>query len=67
MKQIKTTPGVSRQNRISDEGLDRLRKQLASGINISQPVLQQWIRRYGDSARQIIKQYGFTVPDSDAS
>lgn len=50
-------PGVSRQQRISDEGLLRLEKQLKSGINISAPVLKQWVKRYGNSARELIKQY----------
>lgn len=53
----KPAPGVSRQERLSDEGLARLEKQLASGVNISAPVLVQWIRRYGDRARAIIRKY----------
>lgn len=55
----KPVPGVSRQQRISDEGLLRLEKQLQSGIRISTAVLQQWIKRYGDDARVIIKKYGY--------
>ena len=31
-----SSPGVSRENRISDEGLLRLEKQLASGTKIAQ-------------------------------
>ncbi|MEE9493668.1 MAG: hypothetical protein V3W04_09870 [Gammaproteobacteria bacterium] len=50
-------PGVSRDNRQSDEGLQRLEKQLAYGAAISRPVLEQWIRRYGDDARKIIERY----------
>ncbi|MCW9013895.1 MAG: IS66 family transposase [Gammaproteobacteria bacterium] len=50
-------PGVSRANRISDEGLERLEKQLARGARISRPVLAQWIKRYGEPARNIIKKY----------
>lgn len=50
-------PGVSRETRLSDEGLQRLEKQLASGVNISRPVLMQWIKRYGETARDIIKKY----------
>jgi len=53
----KSTPGVAREQRISDEGLRRLQKQLASGIRISDTVLQQWIKRYGDDARVIIQRY----------
>ena len=52
------SPGVSREERLSNEGLQRLEKQLASGTTPSMPVLAQWIRRYGDPARKIIKQYG---------
>ena len=51
-------PGVSRETRISDEGLKRLENQLASGVNISDHVLAQWIRRYGESARRLIRRYG---------
>ena len=57
MKDNLPTPGVSRKARISAQGLDRLEKQLASGMNISTAVLAQWIRRYGDPARRIIKKY----------
>jgi hypothetical protein len=39
MANRKSSPGVSRADRISDEGLARLEKQLASGININQKVL----------------------------
>ncbi|NNJ97768.1 MAG: hypothetical protein HKP12_11480 [Gammaproteobacteria bacterium] len=53
----KSEPGVSRSERISDVGLDRLEKQLESGVNISSAVLAQWIKRYGDSARRIIKKH----------
>ena len=51
------TPGVSREQRISDEGLQRLEKHLVSGVRISDTVLQQWIKRYGDDARDIIQKY----------
>ena len=50
-------PGISRDNRISDEGLRRLEKQLQRGANISDAVLQQWIKRYGDAARELILRY----------
>ena len=50
-------PGVSRTERISDEGLQRLERQLRNGAGVSQPVLAQWIKRYGDSARTIIDKY----------
>jgi len=54
----KSSPGISREQRISSEGLMRLEKQLQSGIHISTLVLNQWIKRYGDDARDIIKKYG---------
>ena len=53
----KPRPGVSRQDRLSDEGLTRLEKQLDSGVNISPKVLEQWIKRYGNAAREIINKY----------
>ncbi|TNG02081.1 MAG: hypothetical protein EP297_01530 [Gammaproteobacteria bacterium] len=52
------SPGVSRQDRISDDGLQRLERQLARGARINTPVLAQWIRRYGEQAREIIKRHG---------
>ena len=51
------SPGVSRTDRISDEGLVRLEKQLLSGIKINQKVLDQWIFRYGELARAVIDKY----------
>jgi len=61
MNSKKPSPGVSRDHRISDDGLDRLRKQLDSGVNISQPVLMQWVKRYGDAALEIIEQHGIKL------
>jgi len=55
----RSSPGVSRENRISDEGLERLERQLKLGIKIAQPVLQQWVRRYGNPARKLLKSYGY--------
>ena len=52
-------PGVSREQRISDEGLARLERQLKLGIRINVQVLQQWVRRYGDEARDLLKKYGY--------
>lgn len=52
------TPGVSRTDRISDEGLARLEAQLTRGAGISKVVLAQWIKRYGEPARELIKQHG---------
>lgn len=56
-------PGVSREERISDEGLARLEKQLELGIKVSEQVLQQWVRRYGDAARDLLKKYHREVDD----
>ena len=50
-------PGISRTDRISDEGLERLEKQLNRGAKISKIVLSQWVRRYGEPAKNIIKKY----------
>ena len=51
-------PGVSREQRISGEGLKRLEKQFNSGVKISSMVLRQWIKRYGEAARDLIKKHG---------
>jgi hypothetical protein len=48
-------PGVSREQRISEEGLKRLEKQFNSGVKVNSMVLRQWIKRYGESARDLIK------------
>ena len=61
----KSIPGVSRDNRISDEGLQRLDMQLARGGKITPAVLAQWIRRYGDAARDIIKKHGCYTEELD--
>ena len=57
MKHKKPVPGVSRQDRLSGDGLARLEKQLEAGLNISSQVLAQWIKRYGNPAREIIKKH----------
>lgn len=56
------TPGVSRDARISDEGLLRLERQLQSGARISAMVLRQWIKRYGDDAHDLLRRYGALPP-----
>jgi hypothetical protein len=58
MKDGKGTPGVSRADRISPEGLARLERQLENAARISDPVLSQWIRRYGEPARALIRKHG---------
>ena len=50
-------PGVERLQRISDEGLKRLEKQLRSGAKISAAVKQQWIKRYGHLAQHVFDKY----------
>ncbi|MDT8387323.1 MAG: hypothetical protein RQ736_07405 [Thiogranum sp.] len=50
------SPGVSRTTH--DDGLQRLEKQLAGGVAVNVPVLAQWIRRYGEPARDIIRRHG---------
>lgn len=57
MNKKTSIPGVSRDQRLSDEGLCRLEKHLSSGQKINPAVLSQWIRRYGEPARDMIKQY----------
>ena len=52
------TPGVSRQERLSEEGLKRLEHHLQLGVAMSEQILAQWILRYGEPARTLIKQYG---------
>jgi len=51
-------PGISRTDRLSPAGLERLDRQLVNGSQISDGVLAQWIRRYGELARVLIKQHG---------
>ena len=58
MKDGQGTPGVSRADRISPEGLARLERQLENAARISDPVLSQWIRRYGEPARALIRKHG---------
>ena len=55
--QNRAGPGIQRQQRISDEGLKRLEKQLRSGTKISATVKQQWIKRYGQQAQQVFDKY----------
>ncbi|MBF0263766.1 MAG: hypothetical protein HQL46_00710 [Gammaproteobacteria bacterium] len=51
------SPGINRGNRISEEGLQRLEKQLNSNRRPSQQVLQQWVKRYGEAAQKLIDKY----------
>lgn len=59
----KITPGVSRDNRISDDGLCRLEKQLKNGARMAKPVLRQWVKRYGDAAKTMIIHHGYDLEE----
>ncbi|MCW8931427.1 MAG: hypothetical protein OQL19_14445 [Gammaproteobacteria bacterium] len=65
MNNNKPHPGVSREERISKEGLQRLEEHLKNGSRMKPSILKQWIKRYGDSARQLIKQHKQYTPDMD--
>lgn len=52
------TPGISRSTRLAAAGLARLEQMLQRGGQVSDAVLAQWIRRYGDAARAIIARHG---------
>ena len=56
-------PGISRNQRVSDEGLARLEKQLQSGIKINTLVLREWVKRYGAAANNLLKKYGYELDD----
>ena len=64
MNKRQGTPGVSRDERISDEGLQRLERQLQSGARISAMVLRQWVKRYGDDARELLQRYDALPPEN---
>jgi hypothetical protein len=66
MKHGQGTPGVSRADRLSQEGLDRLDRQLANAGQVSDAVLSQWIRRYGEPARALIRRHGRYHDDLEA-
>lgn len=53
----RSKPGVSRVDRLNDEGLSRLEAHLKRGMNINKAVLTQWVRRYGDDAIEILRKY----------
>ncbi len=65
MKSNQPTSGISRDDRLSDEGMARLQKQLCSGARMSDEVLAQWIRRYGEAARDLIREQGRYLPGFD--
>jgi len=47
-------PGISRKERISEEGLQRLERQLARGAKMSPRILEQWVKRYGEAAEELM-------------
>lgn len=53
---------MGRSERLSDEGLRRLEAQLERGNCPSDAVLAQWIRRYGDDARELLRRHGHYHP-----
>ncbi len=61
----KPAPGVSREERISDTGLQRLEQHLQHGAKISRPVLAQWVKRYGEPAKTLLRKYGQYSSDLD--
>jgi hypothetical protein len=65
MSREKPMPGITRSERLSDEGLGRLESHLQQGTAISRAVLAQWVRRYGEAARAIIRRHGQDGPDLD--
>ena len=60
-------PGIRRADSDAAEGLRRLQDHLQNGAAISDQVLVQWIRRYGDPARCLIKRYGRYRAQLDSS
>ncbi|MEJ2575886.1 MAG: hypothetical protein P8106_04140 [Gammaproteobacteria bacterium] len=64
-------PGVTRDHRISAEGLRRLETQLTSGARIGDAVLAQWLKRYGEPARRLLRRHGYyheaLEPDSGST
>lgn len=59
----KPEPGVSRGDRLSAEGLQRLERQLVSSMRVADPVLLQWVRRYGNTAISLIERHGRMTPE----
>jgi outer membrane scaffolding protein for murein synthesis (MipA/OmpV family) len=66
MHEKRPAPGVSRADRLSEEGLKRLEKQLETGAGMSDQILLQWVRRYGEPARDILKRHGRYDPQWDS-
>lgn len=62
---FKPQPGISREQRLSELGLQRLEQQLQRQAGITDQVLKQWIRRYGKAAEQLIRKHGRKLPSID--
>jgi hypothetical protein len=58
MTNKKPEPGITRESRISQEGLQRFERQLQSGAAMSDVVLAQWIKRYGAPVVALLQRYG---------
>ena len=58
-------PGISREHRISDEGLRRLEQHLRNGPKMNPAILKQWVKRYGEQARILIRQYNQYTDELD--
>ena len=48
-----------------DEGLLRLERQLREGRGISAMVLRQWVARYGEPAKDMLRKYDRDLDDLD--
>ena len=59
-------PGISRDDRISNDGLQRLENHLQKGAKMSHQVLKQWIKRYGEPARELIRENGQYTSELDS-
>lgn len=58
MTNIKPEPGIARDSRISEVGLQRLERQLQRGAAVSDRVLAQWVKRYGATVVALLQRYG---------
>lgn len=65
MTQKPPQPGIGRMDRDAAEGLQRLQNHLQNGAAVSDRILAQWISRYGEPARALIKRYGLYRAEFD--
>lgn len=59
----KPRPDAFPKRTTTDDGLAQLEKQLRTASAISESVLLQWIRRYGEAARVIMRRHGRNPED----